>query len=157
WMIHERVRYETDRAPDVDNVLKPIADSLVGPDGIIIDDCQVQAVSCRWIDWAATSQLLTVSVRYRPEEWLPKPDLVFVHIGHSLYMPVCKSLPSEGIALVLSTWQMMFDSRAKLMEAGWDYYQAQSVTPVQRPFHKSRIAGKFPIYEMEELRSRHRL
>jgi Holliday junction resolvase RusA-like endonuclease len=157
WMIHERVRYETDIAPDVDNVLKPIADALAGPAGVIIDDCQVQAVSCRWIDWAATSQMLTVSVRYRPDEWLPKPDLAFVHMGHSLYMPVCESSPSEGAALVLSTWQMMFASRAKLLEAGWDYSQAQGVMPVQRPFHKSRIAGKFPIYEMGEFHSRHRL
>jgi Holliday junction resolvase RusA-like endonuclease len=41
WMINNRERYETDRTPDADNIIKPILDSLCGPDGVIVDDCQV--------------------------------------------------------------------------------------------------------------------
>jgi Holliday junction resolvase RusA-like endonuclease len=51
WSLHEQYRYESDAAPDVDNILKPLLDALCGPQGVLIDDCQVQAVDCRWIDW----------------------------------------------------------------------------------------------------------
>src|SRR5689334_14388427 len=51
WVIHEKERYETDRAPDVDGILKPLLDALTGPDGLIIDDSQVQSVCCSWIDY----------------------------------------------------------------------------------------------------------
>ena len=46
WHIHEQERYETDRSPDVDNILKPLLDGLCGPEGILIDDNQVQSISC---------------------------------------------------------------------------------------------------------------
>ena len=35
WMVHEKDRYESPRSPDIDNILKPIIDSLEGPDGIV--------------------------------------------------------------------------------------------------------------------------
>ena len=40
WLIHERTRYETPIAPDVDNTLKVVLDTLCGPDGVLINDCQ---------------------------------------------------------------------------------------------------------------------
>src|SRR5215213_8655356 len=42
WEISARERYERDSSADVDNIVKPIMDGLCGPDGILIDDCQVQ-------------------------------------------------------------------------------------------------------------------
>jgi len=39
WTLHEQDPYESDAAPDVDNILKPLLDVLCGPDGILIDDC----------------------------------------------------------------------------------------------------------------------
>jgi Holliday junction resolvase RusA-like endonuclease len=50
WSISQQTRYETDRSPDVDNILKPLIDALAGPAGLMIDDNQVQHVSCHWID-----------------------------------------------------------------------------------------------------------
>lgn len=46
WLIHERVRYETLQAPDVDNTLKVVLDALCGPDGVLVNDCQVLSM-CR--------------------------------------------------------------------------------------------------------------
>src|ERR1035438_2459116 len=40
WTLHEQDRYESDAAPDVDNILKPLLDALCGPEGVLIDDCQ---------------------------------------------------------------------------------------------------------------------
>ena len=83
WYIHERERYETDRSPDVDNILKPILDGISGPDGLLINDCQVQAIDCRWIDQAEESQSLFVRVRFMSDEWAPKKQLAFVHCSRA--------------------------------------------------------------------------
>src|SRR5262249_37882925 len=39
--VHQSDRYESDASPDLDNFLKPLLDSLTGPKGILIDDCQI--------------------------------------------------------------------------------------------------------------------
>jgi Holliday junction resolvase RusA-like endonuclease len=63
WLVHQRKRYETHLAPDVDNIIKPILDALCGPVGILINDCQVQFVSSHWIDWTRSDEKVNVRVR----------------------------------------------------------------------------------------------
>src|SRR5450631_1948406 len=64
WYISETERYETDRAPDIDNIRKPLIDAVVGPDGLVIDDNQIQHVSCSWMDVARESQELVVELNF---------------------------------------------------------------------------------------------
>ena len=71
WMIHDRIRYETDTAPDVDNILKPTIDALTGPDGVLIDDCQVQRVNCGWIDSSSDDQSVDIELEYFKDEMIP--------------------------------------------------------------------------------------
>ncbi len=73
WMIHERERYESDRSPDLDNILKTLIDALCGPNGLLIDDNQVQHISCFWIDWNLYEEQLKVRIKYLPDEWLSNP------------------------------------------------------------------------------------
>src|SRR5689334_20678474 len=56
WLIHEREHYFGVHAPDIDNILKPLLDGISGPEGILVNDCQVQSVSCSWIDWLSDEQ-----------------------------------------------------------------------------------------------------
>jgi Holliday junction resolvase RusA-like endonuclease len=88
WLVSEQARYETDRSPDVDNILKPLIDSLVGPDGLVIDDNQIQSVSCSWIDWHREEEQIRVELRFLPDEWLQKQGLVFVQFENGLCMPI---------------------------------------------------------------------
>ena len=69
WTVHEQDRYESDAAPDVDNILKPLLDGLCGPEGVLIDDCQVQAVDCRWIDWTLREQPVRTDTLGPIEDW----------------------------------------------------------------------------------------
>jgi Holliday junction resolvase RusA-like endonuclease len=157
WMIHDRDRYETGDSPDVDNILKPAIDALAGKNGIMIDDSQVQAISCRWIDWIRKDQQFRIMIQFRPDEWLEKADLVFVRISEQLYMPLNDSMPSEGLDIILSGWELMFATRNKLLELGSDHYSSLGVLSVQRAFHKNRIAGRFPLFDLTEFRARHGL
>lgn len=151
WLIHERERYETDRAPDVDNILKPILDGMSGPNGLLIDDCQVQAIDCRWIDWTREDQTLTIRVRFMGDEWVPKSQLVFVHLGRSLYFPINLDLKPEGMGLVLDMVTKMLSARDEVENLTNDYYLAKRLMPIQRVFHKSRLE-KFQKIEMIDLR-----
>lgn len=73
----EQEHYESDRSADIDNVIKPILDGLAGPDGVMIDDNQVQHVQCYWTQHVqAPAAMLTIDNRMR--EYVYKKDLAFI-------------------------------------------------------------------------------
>ena len=139
WYIHERERYETDRSPDIDNILKPILDGMSGPNGLLIDDCQVQALDCRWIDHTEEDQSLSVRVRFMSDEWVTKEALVFVHLVRSLYFPINLNLPPEVIPILLAMVEKMITARDEVESRTGKYYLAKRLMPIQRVFHKSRL------------------
>ena len=151
WLIHERDRYESDSAPDVDNIIKPMLDGICGPNGLLIDDCQVQAVDCRWIDWTG-NQKVRFLFHFMSDEWVPKASLVFVHIGGNLYMPLNRSAPPKTQLLIIDHWDKMVALRDQIEELTGDYFMARTVMPIQRPFHKSRLR-EFTLLESQEIRS----
>jgi len=153
WTVHEQARYESDETPDVDNIIKPILDALSGPDGILINDCQVQAVSCHWVDWTRSEQQVQIRIRFFSDEWCRKAPLMFVHLGRGLCMPLSEDLPNEALEIFLDCFENMLPVREKLLDIGADYYAAQGVMSVQRVFHRSRLGG-FTVVEVADLRKR---
>jgi Holliday junction resolvase RusA-like endonuclease len=152
WSIHEQDRYETDAAPDVDNILKPLLDGLHGPDALLIDDCQIQEVSCSWIDSPSREQSVSIEIRHRPDDWLRRDKLRFVEFKNCLCMPVIESAPTKVKLSLLQAWERAFGTRDMLLQSGWDWYSAQSVMPILRPFHKSRVIKKFTVVPFEEIK-----
>lgn len=150
WVIHEAGRYESDAAPDIDNILKPLMDVLRGPDGIVIDDNQVQSLKCSWIDWTRNDEHLNIRIRFLADEFVYKDGLIFVEMGNSLCMPINKKLPPEGLRALLDAFKKQADMRRTLQDSGMDYYGAKSVMSVQRVFHRSRVFG-FNVIEFGTL------
>jgi hypothetical protein len=135
----------------VDNILKPLLDALCGPHGVLIDDCQVQAVDCRWIDWRDRTERVEVRIRFFPDEWVSKDGLCFVHLGKGLCFPINRTAPAEGTLLILEHVNAMLMTSNKLIGLGLDYYEANGVMSVQRVFHRSRV-GRFPVIELDAIR-----
>lgn len=156
WFIQEGERYETDRAPDVDNILKPIIDALCGPDGVLIDDCQVQSVSVHWLDSVdAESDKQEFHVRIKahdPDAWRPKAGLMFAHLGKALCFPISGGMPPDAVRLVLDTVSRALDLRATLIRRGIPRSQAAFAMPIQRLFHKSRLRD-FRVVDATDLLS----
>ncbi|WP_092808824.1 RusA family crossover junction endodeoxyribonuclease [Rhodococcus globerulus] len=52
WTLYqdEQTRAETDRMADLDNMAKGLNDAIKGPDGLLIDDSQIQSLNISWID-----------------------------------------------------------------------------------------------------------
>jgi Holliday junction resolvase RusA-like endonuclease len=146
--VHQRDRYESDASPDLDNFLKPLLDSLAGPDGLLIDDCQVRTLSIDWISWVREDTRIELFFRYIDGEYVNKKGLLFVQIEGPLCMPVDTSLPLMQQRILFSHMKFSFRQRKRL-EKYWDYYAASSVLPIQRRFHRTRING-FPVKSARE-------
>jgi Holliday junction resolvase RusA-like endonuclease len=154
WHIHEELRYEKDSTADLDNIVKPLLDALSGKDGIMIDDNQVQAIDCLWLDsYQRDVQFLEVEVKsLLREDYIEKEDLYFINFDN-LCLPISlkeKENRKEFLLECVSVWEMMINYRNKALEEGVSYYDAKGILPIQRIFHKSRILD-FPIKIKEEI------
>lgn len=151
WLIHERLRWETDASPDVDNILKPLLDGLCGPDGILIDDCQVQSIHAHWMGWNRDDQQLDIRIRFSPDDYLAKAGLSFARFANALCFPIPGDVRVKN---ALQHWLDAIESalaaREKIAGITKSYYPARSVLP--RGFiHRSRVKG-FPVHEIADLR-----
>lgn len=155
WGISVRARYERDSSADVDNIIKPILDALCGPDGILVDDCQVQALVCYWSGGYSHPEFEQVEIRltFDPEAWLAKAGLTFLQVGRGLYMPLQEDLPAELVLQVADRFIEQFRSAQELLALGASPEQAFSLLPAQRVFHRSKIAA-FRTTTIDELRDR---
>lgn len=141
WHVSERTRYESDASADVDNIIKPILDGLTGPDGIFIDDCQVQEITCYWTGRDAGPEALQIELRAVGDEYVSKQGLIFLDVGRGLFFPLNGDIPPPllpGFA----------DAVLRRVHEKEPYLR-----PIQRLFHKSRLRG-FRTVTVGELRSR---
>lgn len=150
WLVHEQERYESPNAPDMDNIIKPILDGLSGPNGIIIDDCQVQTIGSHWIDWTKKEHKININIQFVADEFVSKNNLVFVRIDRNLYMPIQSDLPIEAKKILIKYLQKVVDLKNEIYYKTNDYYEAKRIMPIQRLFHKSRINENFTLLEVEE-------
>ena len=140
WWIHERLRYEGIHAPDIDNIIKPMLDAMAGPAGIMVNDCQVQAVDVRWLDWTKMDERIDIRLRFDQDLYTEKRGLFFVEFPDRGCMPMHDRMPPEFTRSMLVGFQRSFAARDEILEKTESYEAARSVTPLQRPFHRARLA-----------------
>lgn len=153
WLVPERVRYESDAAADVDNILKPLLDAMCGPAGVLVDDCQLVSVACAWLGGMGDEQELQVRARYSPDQWLRKDGLLFVNCGHALCFPFSFGAPPAALRLLLDHVERALETRAAGESLGLPSEIASLAMPAQRFFHRSKVT-RFPVLSLEEARSR---
>lgn len=154
WQIHQQERYESDSSADVDNILKPILDALSGPKGVLVNDCQVQAISCHWIDCDPDEQQITIRIQmFLNDEWLLKDGLIFAHIEKGLCYPIIlEEIEPECELEILEILESNIARRENLLAMGASYYHAQMMMSVQRVFHISRVQ-EFDVIQLDDLKS----
>lgn len=155
WGISVRSRYERDSSADVDNIVKPILDALCGPDGILVDDCQVQALLCYWSGGYSHPEQEVVEIRltFDPEAWAAKAGLTFLQVERGLYVPLQEDLPADLVLQLANGFVQQFRSAQEFLALGASPEQAFSLRPAQRVFHRSKI-GAFRTTTLDELRER---
>jgi Holliday junction resolvase RusA-like endonuclease len=106
WLLHESRKWGTPgvlSTPDMDNILKPLLDGLCGPRGILIDDCQIQTISCGWIDWGHRDrQQVTLRVRsLMADEWIPRGPIVGVEAPDGACWPMRDDGPAKELMILV--------------------------------------------------------
>jgi Holliday junction resolvase RusA-like endonuclease len=147
WHSSEWSRYESCTTPDVDNIVKPLLDALVGPAGVLVDDCQMSTVVA---SYAATIGPESVAVRmtFDPTAVVPKEGLVFVELGGSLCAPVSPQLPREKLRRLVEAIEAMVRTGARPAAGGQEGL---------RIFHKHRVTGRFACEPWAGFKARSRL
>ncbi|MFP6844844.1 MAG: RusA family crossover junction endodeoxyribonuclease [Thalassolituus sp.] len=142
WRITEQHRYEHASAYDVDNIIKPLLDVLSGPNGVLVDDNQVQSVECYWTDiFHDPDEKLIITIKYVHDEWLPKDGLEFLSFEGSLCLPIWGNIKPEHQKMIIERYESGINFKNKALESGIGYYQAKLAMPIQRVFHKGRLTG----------------
>ena len=153
WILHERERYYGVHSPDIDNILKPLLDGMSGPDGILVNDCQVQSVRCDWIDWTSDDHRLQFEVRFSPDDWVPKKSLLWVDVQDKLCMPLNTDVPTAAQRLLIERWERMFEGRRHVLEELGNYEVGKYFMSVQMPFHRARLRG-YEVVSLDEMKRR---
>lgn len=150
WFIHEQLRYEEDSSADVDNIIKPILDSLCGKKGLMINDCQVQSISCSWIDHhIKDEQKVHITIESLFEDLvISTRDIAFLKINNVFCFPIGKDIPNNWLKIIFVMLEVQLQLRDSAMQNDIDYYRAKYFQSIQRPFHISRVQD-FDIISLE--------
>jgi len=161
---------ETDETADLDNYAKAILDGLKGPNGIMIDDTQVQSLGISWIDGYG-QPTFTVAAKGSPDDFVLKPQ-AFYEMPDGLWYPNGRVLWTDGRAEMMSDFnhyaglgiiELMCSTqrrvRAEVRKAGANRLRAYQVgrylSTSARGFHRSRIEGAFPMHSRREWQAEH--
>jgi hypothetical protein len=156
---------ETSDTADLDNYAKNILDGLKGPNGIMFDDTQVQALTISWLDGYGDPSF-TVNAKGSPDEFLLKP-VEFYEMPDGLWYPHSRFVWSDGgkealndrnhfagLAILEMMSSIKRRARAEMRNAGLDrlraYQQSKYVSSSARGFHRSRLDDGFPAHPRRE-------
>lgn len=126
---------------DLDNILKPLLDSLSGLNGILLDDTQVERVSVNWIDSPHNDEV-HIGLRYLPLYFVPKAKLIVYKQGNW-----CWPFLKEEVATLEVFLQGIFKLWNKIQTED-DFQEILPLLPQQR-YNKLKDKG----YEFHELAS----
>ncbi|MCG6142814.1 RusA family crossover junction endodeoxyribonuclease [Leptospira mtsangambouensis] len=153
-------RQETDKIGDIDNITKPIIDSLLGYNGILIDDSQIGSLTSLWISRYETisENILKLKIEFNNDFCISKNNLIFIQYIGAICTPITfrtGNLTDMIYGLVLVKTRLKYRKFAEYSKKKYqniDYRFVQSMWD----FHKSRL-NKFPkeqILTLTEFKSR---
>jgi len=153
WFVEESKRYQTHLVADLDNVMKPILDAVTGPDGLLIDDNQIQSIRAMWMTPGAfgTGFQLTFE-SLSPDDYVTRAGLSFVEFSADRCYMLHGSL-GEHASEVVSTYRRMLATYHNLVLMGMPEHQARGILPVLRPFPRARL-GRFTLHHEREFPDR---
>ncbi len=134
---------------DLDNIVKPILDAVTGPDGLLVDDNQVQSLKVMWMTpgTLGTGFQLTFESLH-PSDYWTRAGISFVEFS----VDRCYMLPGgfgEDASWLVSTYRRMLATYHDLASAGVEDHLARIVLPIPRPFPRARL-GRFEVRHERE-------
>ncbi len=158
WHTDYNNRFRTGKSLDVDNIIKPTIDALVGRDGLIFDDCQVQSVCCNWVD---THYGADDSIEIRVETLTSNGDSVINKNGVCFfqlekgvyYLFECGNMKKSQLKMKYDNYLKVIDKIEKLEKSGMSSEDASNHWFISATrFHHSRIVNSgFPCFKKDKI------
>ncbi len=121
---------------DIDNIVKPILDSLVGKAGLIIDDVIVDRIIVNWID-SPYDHHFEINIEYPDLIYFPKSELIFLKSQSGWCFPTTKKIIQYSFNVVKKYFEV-WDS----IQSENDYYEKLRSLPIQRFIYQNKIKDK---------------
>lgn len=153
WYIDQHRRYSTNKVADIDNIVKPLLDSVSGEGGVLIDDGQVQAIDVRWLDKNQIKEDFRFRIEPLPFEFVGKRSgLRFAQFAPARCYPVPGEIDPVTATFMLVQIKDALDAAEFLRDLEIIPAVAGMHLPVQRFFPSSRLkANMFQPIPWEDL------
>ncbi len=148
WYLNAVERQETDKVGDIDNITKPIIDSLAGKSGIFVDDSQIKGLYSYWISRndLIEDNVLVIQIKFDNDYAMFKENLKFIQYSNAICMPLNLDLKSKKDLLVAKVLIILRNkTRAtsylfKTKGVNGDNFMIRS----EYEFHRTRLSGFNP-------------
>lgn len=123
---------------DIDNIIKPILDALVGLNGLLIDDVIVNRVTVNWID-TPCEDYFEVEIEYPDLLFTEKETLVFLKDSSGWCFPSSfQSIKNEKYIEMMKNYYSIWNG----ISNEDDYYNVLGNLPIQNFVYYSKIKDK---------------
>lgn len=135
---------------DMDNIVKPIMDALVGQNGLMVDDVLVDRVTVNWIDTQMHDHF-TVEIEYPDLYFSKKSDLVFIKSNSGWCWPVSRTMIQDVKTIRLMQYYFELWESIKTDD---DYYNVLPNLLLQNFIYFGKIKDRgYTFLELESLKS----
>ena len=158
WYTDYNNRFKTGKSFDVDNIIKPTIDALVGRDGLIFDDCQVQSVFCSWVDnYPGARDNIEIRIETlngNGDSVVNKDGICFFQLDKSVYyLFEFGGMRKSQVKMKYDNYLKTIDKIEKLEQSGMSPEDASNYWFNRATrFHHSRIVNSgFPCFKRDRI------
>jgi len=160
WYLSALERQETDKVGDIDNITKPIIDSLTGKNGVLIDDAQIGSLHTFWMsrNTQIPDNLVKLKISFNNDECIEKNNLIFIQYAEAVCIPFnidfsdIKNMMAALIIIKARAKQRGAAKKINALGGNYDHYLVCSSWDV----HRTRINGfdSQDIYQLSEFKQK---
>ncbi|GAB3831722.1 hypothetical protein ACFPIJ_29480 [Dactylosporangium cerinum] len=147
WAVPRR-RWESDVEPDLDNWLKPLIDSFVGADRLLVDDSLIRSVEVSWGEGSVSQSVLQVRLDFDTDHRLMKNGLRYIQFPGGLCFPLPGDVTGEAAAIWLNVAESTLDTVRSLnavADSGW-------LLLTNGWIHRARLGQSFTVVSAADLK-----
>jgi len=160
WYLNAVERQETDKVGDLDNITKPLLDSLTGENGILIDDAQIGSIHTYWLsrNELKADNIVRIKLSFNNDYCFNKSNLIFIQYAGAVCTPMNVDFSSHksmfGALAVIKACKLRRFSAEKIKQLGSNTDRFLIVSSYD--IHRTRLNGfnSSKIYTLKKFKEK---